>query len=310
MLFPLRRDGAVVPALVQATKMGTLFVLDRRSGEPLFPIEERPVSQAGPAGMPLSPTQPFPTKPPPLSRTSLSPDDAFGLTPWDRGACRRRLEALHFDGPYTPPTEQGSIMLPSNSGGSNWGGVAIDPERQILVANVMDLPWAVTLFPRDRYEEARAAQPDTEWAPQEGTPWGMRREIVLGPLGLPCTGPPYGLMHGVDLARGEILWTRTIGEIPFLGTELGMPNIGGPLVTKSGLAFLAATVDTYFRAFDTKTGELLWKTRLPAGGNAVPMSFESGGRQIVVIAAGGYGRAPGVMGDALVAFALPDDAAR
>lgn len=307
-LFTMRRGNERIPALVQPTKMGTFFVFDRRDGTPLHPIEERPVPQSGPEGMVLSKTQPVPTRPPPLIAMSVGPDDAWGLTPWDRGACRRRIEELHFEGAYTPPTVQGSLMIPGNSGGSNWGGVALHPERQILVANVMHLPWAVTLIPRDAFAAERAANPGVEYGPQEGTPHGIRREILQSPIGLPCTAPPYGSLHGIDIARGEILWSRDIGEIPFLGLDLGLPNIGGPLVTGGGLIFLGATVDTYFRAFDLGSGEELWKTRLPAGGNAVPMTFRVDGRQIVVVAAGGYGRAPGVLGDALVAFALPEDA--
>ncbi len=307
VLFPLRRAGQVIPAIVQPTKMSFLFMLDRRTGEPLFPVEERPAPQSGEADFVLSPTQPWPTKPPPLIRMSVTPDDAWGLTPWDRGRCRETIEGLHFEGPFTPPTRQGTIMIPGNAGGSNWGGVAVDPERQLLVANVMDLPWVVTLFPPDELAAARAEAPEAEHAAQEGTPWAMRRDYLRSPLGLACVAPPYGTLHAVDLATGDLRWSRPIGEIPFIGYEIGLPNLGGPLVTKSGLIFLAATVDTYFRALDIETGAELWKSRLPAGGNAVPMSFSIDGRQIVVIAAGGYGRVPGVMGDALVAFALPQE---
>ncbi len=202
-------------------------------------------------------------------------------------------------------------MIPGNGGGSNWGGVAVDPERQLLIANVMDLPWVVTLFPRAEFEQARAERPGVEHGPQYGTAWGMRREFLTSNLGIPCNPPPWGTLHAVDLATGDLRWSVPIGNLPYLswlGTW-GVPNMGGPLVTKSGLVFLAATVDSAFRAFDIETGEVLWETSLPAGGQAAPMTYRVGGRQVVVIAAGGYGRIPvlGDLGDSLVAYALPAD---
>ncbi|MCZ6871366.1 MAG: pyrroloquinoline quinone-dependent dehydrogenase [Gammaproteobacteria bacterium] len=309
VLFPLRRGDQTIPAVVQPTKSSHLFILDRLSGEPLFAVEERPVPQGGEEGFVLSPTQPFPVKPPPLIRLSIAPEDAWGLTFWDRGKCRERIEALRFDGAFTPPTTQGSIMIPGHGGGSNWGGVAVDPERQLLIANVMDLPWVVTLFPRAEFEQARAERPGVEHGPQYGTAWGMRREFLTSNLGIPCNPPPWGTLHAVDLATGDLRWSVPIGNLPYLswlGTW-GVPNMGGPLVTKSGLVFLAATVDSAFRAFDIETGEVLWETSLPAGGQAAPMTYRVGGRQVVVIAAGGYGNLPIDMGDSLVAYALPDD---
>ena len=307
VLFPLRRGGSVIPALVQPTKSSHLFILDRRNGTPLFPVEERPVPQAGEKDFVLSPTQPFPVKPPPLMRMGITPEEAWGLTFWDRGKCRERIEALRFDGAFTPPTVQGSIMIPGNAGGSNWGGVAIDPERQLLLANVMDLPWVVTLYPRAEFEKARAeGRSGVEFAPQEGTAWGMSREMLASPFGIPCNAPPWGTLNAIDLQTGDLRWSVTIGDLPLIGS-IGLPNLGGPLITKSGLVFLAATFDSAFRAFDIETGEVLWKTELPAGGQAVPMTYQVAGRQVVVIAAGGYGRIPVDMGDSLVAYALPAD---
>jgi quinoprotein glucose dehydrogenase len=311
-LFPLRRDGAEIPALVQGTKMGHLFVLHRESGEPLFPVEERPVPQGGAPGEHLSPTQPFPVRPPPLTRTGLGPDDAWGITPWDRGACRERIASLRSDGIFTPPSQEGSVMYPGNAGGINWGGVAVDPQRQVLVANFMDVPWVVTLLPAADYEQERSAHPGVEISPQRGTPFAMRREVLLSPLGVPCNAPPWGRLAAVDLARGEILWQvplgtiRDIAPIP-LPIPLGVPNLGGPLITASGLVFIGAALDDYLRAFDLATGEELWRARLPAGGQATPMTYRAhpGGRQYVVIAAGGHSRAGSKLGDALVAFALP-----
>lgn len=318
-LFTLERDGRALPALAQGTKMGLLFVLHRETGEPLFPVEERPVPQGGVPGERLSPTQPFPVRPPPLVRHRLDPREAFGLTPWDRGVCRRRLEALRHDGIYTPPSLQGSLAIPGNAGGINWGGVAVDPERQLLLANVQDLPWTVRLVPRDRVPEDL----DGYLAPMEGTPYRMHRELLLSPLGMPCSPPPWGKLVAVDLRTGEIAWERPVGTLRDLAPiplpiTVGIPNLGGPLVTAGGVTFLGATLDRTFRAFDTATGEELWHWRLPAGGQATPMTYRAreGGRQVVLIAATGYGRAPGGVGDAIVAFTLggappaPGDAGR
>jgi quinoprotein glucose dehydrogenase len=309
-LFTLRRDGREIPALVQATKMGMLFVLNRETGDPLFPVEERPVPQGGVPDEKLSPTQPFPTRPPPLSRHTVSPEDAWGVLGIDRWLCRRRIER-HAHGPiYTPPTREGTIVLPGNAGGSNWGGVAIHPERRIAVANVMDLPWLVRLVPRDEFSKLERPNSRVELSPQEGTPYGLYREAFLSPLSLPCTKPPWGSVAAVDLERGEILWQRPLGTVADLlpvaiHWELGTPNLGGPLVTAGGLVFLGAAMDDYLRAFDLDTGAELWRGRLPAGGQATPMSYQSEGRQFVVIAAGGNQRMGKPLGDTLVAFALP-----
>jgi quinoprotein glucose dehydrogenase len=313
-LFSLDRDGRAIPAVVQATKMGMLFFFDRETGEPLFPIDERPVPQGAPEGYITSPTQPFPRKPLPLVRQELTPDDAWGLTFWDEGACRDRFEALRFDGMYTPPSEQGTLMYPGNAGGSNWGGVAIDPTRQVLIANVQDFPWAVTLIPRKDFP-GRSGTPESgvEFAPQTGASHGMRREPILSPLGVPCNSPPWGSLVAVDLSTGDQLWNVRLGTIEDIAPlpipwKLGTPNLGGPLVTGGGLVFIGAAADDYLRAFDMKNGDELWKGRLPAGGQATPMTYAIDGRQYIVIAAGGYGRGPMTLGDVIVAFRLPDEA--
>lgn len=313
-LVDLVRNGVTIPALVQATKMGFLFVLHRETGEPLFPVEERPVPQSEYAGDTLSPTQPFPVLPPPLVPTNLSPEDAWGITPWDRSACRKTLESLNFEGMYTPATEQWTLMYPGNAGGSNWGGIAVDPQRQVAVANLMDVPWIVRLIKREEFAEMRAKNPG-EISAQAGTPYGMWRKMLLSPLGLPCNPPPWGKLVAVDLNSGEILWdvplgtVRDVAPIP-LPWKLGVPNIGGPLVTEGGLIFIGAAMDNYIRAFDTATGEELWKARLPAGGQATPMGYsitdlDGRQRQFVVIAAGGHGRAGTTLGDSVIAYALP-----
>jgi quinoprotein glucose dehydrogenase len=309
-LFELARDGRRTPAVVAATKTGLLFVLHRETGEPLFPVEERPVPQGPAPGERLSPTQPFPLKPPPLVRQRLRPDEAFGLTPWDRGACRRRIEALRNEGIYTPPALEGTLVVPGNAGGINWGGVAVDEARGRLVVNVQDLPWMVSLVPRD------APPPELgfhgELAPMDGTPYRLRRELVVSPLGVPCSPPPWGELVAVDLASGEVAWRtpfgtlRDVAPVPLPPLTVGVPNLGGVLLTGGGLVFVGAAFDRYFRAFDAATGEELWSARLPAGPQATPMSYRArdGGRQYVVVAATGYGRGGMPPGDAIVAFAL------
>jgi quinoprotein glucose dehydrogenase len=310
-LATLRRPTGDVDAVLQATKMGHVFVLERETGAPLFPVEERPVPQGGVPGETLSPTQPFPVRPPPLGARTLSPDDAWGLTPWDRGACRERIEALRFEGIFTPPSLQGTIAFPGNAGGTNWGGLAVDPVRQLLVVNTSNIPFAITLFPGEEYEAMRAANPGVEIAPQRGTPFALRREALLSPLGLPCSPPPWGALTAIDLGTGEIAWQVTPGSVRDIAPipipwEPGVPSLGGPLVTGGGLVFLAATMDDYLRAFDVESGEELWRGRLPAGGQSTPMTYRArpGGAQYVVVAAGGHGRAGTTPGDSLVAFRL------
>jgi quinoprotein glucose dehydrogenase len=312
-LTTLRRDGREIPALVQTTKMGLLFVLDRETGESLFPVEERPVPQDGAPGEQLSPTQPFPLKPPPLVPHRLALEDVWGLTFWDRNRCRELVGSLRNEGIYTPPSLQGSLAYPGNAGGSNWGGVAVDPGRQVVVANVTDIPFGVRLVPRRDYEAQRAAHPHDEFAPARGTPYALQRFRILSPLGLPCNPPPWGTLAAVDLAAGEILWqvplgtVRDIAPLP-LPLRMGVPNLGGPALTSSGLVFIGAAMDDYLRAFDLESGEELWRGRLPAGGQATPMLYRIGSRPYVVIAAGGHARMGSRLGDALVAFSLPEQA--
>jgi quinoprotein glucose dehydrogenase len=313
-LTTLRRDGRDVPVVVQATKMGMLFVLDRDTGEPYFPVEERPAPQGGVPGETLSPTQPFPTRPPPLVRHSVSPDDAWGILLFDRWLCRRRIEALRHGDIYQPPSLEGTLVRPGNTGGSNWGGIAVHPGRHIAVANTNDLVFEVQMIPRDQFRRAVREGRHVEMSPQEGAPYGLRRAPFLSVLGIPCTAPPWGRLAAVDLERGEVLWQRPVGSLSdFLPIaipwEVGTPNLGGPLVTGHGLIFLGATMDDYLHAYDLDDGKLLWRGRLPAGGQATPMAYEAEGRPFVVIAAGGHGRFGTDLGDAIVAFSLPRAAA-
>jgi quinoprotein glucose dehydrogenase len=313
VLATIRRDGAELPAVVQATKTGHLFVLHRETGEPLLPVEERPVPASDVPGEEAWPTQPFPVRPPPLVPQSLSPEDAFGLTPIDRRICREKIRSLRYEGVFTPPSLRGTIVYPGNAGGSNWGSVAIDPARGLVLANTSRVAHVVRLVERADYEAARAANPGKEVSPQAGTPYALMRDVLLSPLGLPCTPPPWGTLAAIELGAGEVRWetrlgtTRDVAPVP-IAIRFGTPNLGGPLVTAGGLVFVGAAMDDFLRAFDVETGEELWKGRLPAGGQATPMTYRArdGGRQYVVIAAGGNQRMTTTLGDSVVAFALSE----
>jgi quinoprotein glucose dehydrogenase len=303
-LVDLTIDGKTRPAVVQVTKMGMTFVLDRETGKPLHPIEERPVPQEGAVpGEYLSPTQPFPLKPPPLHQLGITPEDAWGFTFWDEGACEERLENITTGPIYTPPSLAGTAFYPSNLGGNNWGAPAVDLERKIMVANTKHIPIEVKLA---KQEDCPANLP----FPQHGSDYCVIMTPILSPLGAPCTKPPWSSLAAVDLEAGTILW-----QIP-LGTAEGVApwpihyivgsgiEMGGPMVTASGLIFIAATSDSYFRAFDINNGEELWRTKLPTTGNAVPMSYTYKGQQYVVVAAGGHFTSPSPSGDYLMAYRL------
>ena len=313
MLIDFERDGKAIAAVVQATKTGMLFVFDRETGEPVFEIVERPVPPSNVPGELASPTQPFPATPALVSHAAVTPQDAWGLTVIDRAKCRDLISKYRSEGLFTPPSLQGTILSPSFAGGVNWGSLAFDPQRQLIFAAVNHVPMVATLVPRDQLKAMRDSgkYPDSDFAQQTGTPYGLRREMLASPLGLPCTAPPWGSLAAVDLRRNAILWQVVLGSTrdrtPWFvpSRTIGMPNMGGPLVTAGGLVFIGAATDNYLRAFDVETGRELWKGRLPAGGQATPMSYEIGGRQYVVIAAGGHGKLKTKRGDYVIAFALP-----
>jgi quinoprotein glucose dehydrogenase len=291
-------------------------VLNRTTGVPVFGVEERPVPNSDATGEFASPTQPFPLAPPPLAPQTLTADQAWGINPQEREACRNRMEKLKSEGVFTPPSVQGTIAFPGNLGGMNWSSGAFDAQRQIFVTNVNNLPMEVHLIPRDQYRPVeKAAQQGTlraEVSPQYGTPYGMSRDVIRSPLGLPCNPPPWGELVAVDLANGTIKWRTPLGTTADMTRNAaalinGTPNLGGPIVTAGGITFIASAMDDYLRAFDTDTGKELWSGRLPAGGQAMPMTYLAGKnrKQFVVIAAGGHGKLGTKLGDSLVAYALP-----
>lgn len=309
-LYQVWRNGAAHDVVAQVTKTGLLFVLDRDTGEPFLPIEERAVPQSAVEGEALSPTQPFPTNTPPIVPNTIDPADAFGITLWDTMACKDRLSELRHEGLYTPPSLEGTLALPFTGGGANWGSSAYDPARNLLVINMSNMGSYVKLTPKVGDEpQTDQIRDGSEFAPMEGAPYSMERAPVLSPLGLPCTPPPWGLIAGIDLDSGTIVWRQTLGTTEDLAggmaLDFGTPNFGGPITTASGLTFIGAAMDDYLRAFSTETGKELWKGRLPAGGQATPMTYEYDGKQYVVIAAGGHSSSGTRQGDYVVAFALP-----
>ncbi len=318
--YEIEKDGTIIKALAQTTKMGFVFLLNRENGEPIFPVEERPAPQGAVEGDYVSATQPFPTKPAPLTSTDFDPEEAYGFTFWDRGYCKRASSELRNEGLYTPPSLEGSMHYPSSIGGANWGGPAVDANRKILVVNTMNLASTIKMIPREDCGKAlkELANDKVQGAMSAieeniGTPYcTLRAYGLMSPLGIPCTKPPWGHLTGVDLKTGEHLWQVPLGTskdlAPFPFTRIkGAPNMGGPMATASGLTFIAATSDYYLRAFSTESGKELAKFRLPTGGHAVPMSYTSlDGKQFVVIAAGGHWAMGSPAGDYLVAFALPE----
>ncbi|MFN2571804.1 MAG: pyrroloquinoline quinone-dependent dehydrogenase, partial [Gemmatimonadales bacterium] len=308
-LAMITQNGVAIPAVIQTTKSGMMFVLDRTTGKPLFPVEERPAPASTVTGEVASPTQPFTTVTPPLSPLHYSAADAWGPTPEAQTACRAILGALRNDGPFTPPSLEGTLAVPGNIGGAHWGGVAIDEGRGLAVVPVNRIPAMVQLIPAEGFNgdslrrvDANRGITDYEYTRMRGTPFIMRRRLIVGPAGLPCTPPPFGSLVAVSLKTGGIAWNVPLGTMGDVA-GLGSPNLGGPIITAGGVVFIGATLDRAFRAYDVETGRELWRAPLPAGARATPMTYVAGGRQFVVIAAGGGG--PFGAGDAIIAFALP-----
>lgn len=302
-----------VPAIYIPAKTGDIFVLDRRDGHPIVPAPEHPAPQGVASGDHLSPTQPSSE----LSfrpRHALQESEMWGATMIDQMVCRILFKRLRYDGIFTPPTEQGTLVFPGDFGMFEWGGIAIDADRQVAIANPMAMPFISRLIPRgpdnpDKPSDKLPAGQETGVQPMFGTPFGVKLSAFLSPIGIPCLQPPWGNLAAIDLKTNTVLWQRRVGTIrdmapiplPF---ELGVPMLGGPMVTKGGVAFLSGTMDNYIRAFDVTSGKLLWQDRLPAGGQSTPMTYAVAGQQYVVTVAGGHGSFGTKLGDSVRAYVL------
>lgn len=311
--------GGMLPALIQTTKRGQIFMLDRRTGTPIAQVEERPVPQGGVADDRTEPTQPYSVGMPSIGTEPLSEKRMWGLTPLDQLICRIDFRKARYEGEFTPPSERLTIQYPSWLGGMNWGSVSIAENLGYMIVNDTRVAIWNRMIPRAAYDEKTLSGGGHEGnAPQAGTPWGIEQGRFLSPLGIPCQEPPYGTLTAIDLATRKIAWstplgtteqTGPLGIATHLSMPIGMPTRGGPITTSTGLVFMAGTQDFYIRAFDVRTGKELWKGRLPVGAEATPMTYVSPktGRQFVLISAGGNS-ATTQKGDYIVAYALPDQA--
>lgn len=318
-------DGGTIPALVQTTKRGELFMLNRETGQPVAQVEEKPVPQGAVPGDHTHATQPFSTDMPSLAPKDLTEASMWGATPIDQMMCRIQFRKAYYKGQFTPPQLHDTIVYPAFDGVIDWHGASIDPTHGILIANANYIPFMISLAPRGPAEAKGLVKP---WngegnepavggglAPQYGTPYVGKVHPWLNPLGVPCNPPPWGTLTAIDLATRQIIWQHPLGTTrdtgPF-GTHANLPlptgifNIGGNMVTKGGLVFIGATADDYLRAIDERIGKVVWKARLPAGGQANPMSYEVNGKQYIVIAAGGHAGLGTRSGDYVQAYALPD----
>lgn len=304
--LPIR--GSMVPALVQTTKTGNIFVLDRRTGTPIIPVDEKRVPGGPAPGDRLSPTQPF-------SRLSLMPldrvreADMWGATMIDQLACRIAFRGMRYDGPFTPPSLQGTFVFPGNFGVMDWGGMAIDPVRGIAFANPDYMAFVDKLTKNKPQWPPQATNRGLN--PNKGAPFAVYLNPFLSKIGLPCQAPPWGYVAGLDLVAGKVVWKHKNGTIrdqsPVpLPIKMGVPALGGPIMTAAGVAFMSSSLDNYVRAYDVGTGRTLWQARLPAGGQATPMTYQGrDGRQYMVVVAGGHGTLGTKAGDDVIAYALP-----
>jgi quinoprotein glucose dehydrogenase len=320
--------GGTVPALAQSTKQGDIYILDRRTGRPLFPVQERAVPQGGVEPQQRAATQPFSSYHT-LAFPKLQERDMWGMSPIDQMICRIQYRQAVYEGMYTPPlADKHTVEYPGYNGGTDWGGVAVDPTRGVIVANYNNMPNHVRLVPRAEADKkgwaprsaARGGSmskgPEGAGDPQWGSPYAV--DVNAGwrmPFtGLLCKQPPYGGIRAIELRTGRTLWDRPFGTArrngPFgipsgLPFEIGTPNNGGAVVTAGGLVFIAAATDNLMRAIDLRNGKTLWHDALPAGGQATPMTYSHKGRQYVLIMAGGHHFMETPIGDELVAYALP-----
>jgi quinoprotein glucose dehydrogenase len=299
------KDGT--PAIAITTKMGRVFVLNRLTGAPLLPVEERSVLKSDIPGEESWSTQPASTIS--LVPEKLSVEDAWGKDDREKQWCAEQIKAARSGDIFTPPSLEGTLVFPSNVGGVNWGSAAYDQQRHLLFVDTNRLPIFVKMIPRAELDEARKNATDSdrlhdEFARQTGAPFAMFRTPLLSPSGLPCNAPPWGTLAAVDLFEGRKVWDVPLGSL-IPGMKTGTTTLGGPMVTAGGIVFTAAAMDNYLRAFDSETGKEIWAYQLPAGGQATPMTYSVGGKQYVVIAAGGHGKLGTKQGDYVIAFTLP-----
>ncbi len=315
VLTDIIKEGKKIPAVIVGTKMGHIFILDRTTGIPLFPVEERPVPASDIPGEEAWPTQPFPVLPAPLGIQSVAEKDAWGSTAEEKEAAKKRIAQFRNKGIFTPPSNEGSVMTPGNAGGIHWGGMCVDPKEHLLITNINLLPAIIRMVPREKIAELEGKGSDAvrgEIGLQRGTPYVMNRDYLfkVDEKGLMMqTTPPWGTLVAVDLNTGLKKWEVPLGYMldpkKYPGAEKwGSLNFGGAIVTAGNLIFVAASRDGHLRAFDTHTGAELWKYLLPAGGQATPMTYELDGKQYVVMAAGGHGKFSTKMGDYVIAFAV------
>jgi quinate dehydrogenase (quinone) len=308
--------GGTQPALLQVTKAGQIFMLNRETGEPITAVEERAVPQGNAQGERYAATQRVSTGLPQIGTETLKESDMWGATPFDQLLCRIQFKGMRYDGMFTPPGEDIALQWPGSLGGMNWGSTAYDPTTGYLFVNDMRLGLWTQLIPREKMANDKAGGVEMGAASQTGTPYGSVRNRFLSPLGIPCQKPPYGTMSAIDLKTHQLAWQVPVGTVQDTGPlgikmhapmPIGMPTLGGALSTQSGLLFFAGTQDYYLRAFDSGTGEEVWKARLPVGSQGTPMTYVSPktGRQYIVLTAGGARQSPD-RGDYVIAYALPE----
>ena len=312
VLFDMHRNHRTIPAIAIGSKTGNLFLLNRENGKPIFGVEERPVPESDVPGETASPTQPFSVKPAAVSSQRMTADDAWGMDKVDHDWCGAEISKLRAEGVFTPPSLQGSLMMPGNIGGMAWGGAAYDSTHKLLILPENHIASEVRLIPRAQFRERRETEHrklngDWEFAEQRGTPYGMMRRLLRSPSGLPCTPPPWGTLLAIDTATGDKKWEVPLGRFPGgAPARWGSVSLGGPIVTAGGIVLMAGTLEPAIYAFNAETGKQLWRGKLPTSSRATPMTYRGpDGKQYIVVSAGGWDDSVlGPLGDYLVAFAL------
>ncbi len=313
-LVNIYHAGIQQPVVIEALKTGMIFTFDQATGKPVFPITERAIPGSTIPGEQASPTQPAVMLPKPLLSRPLTSKDMWGITPLDRLWCQREFKKYDYNGLFTAPSTRGWVAFPFAGGGMNWGSVAYDPNSNLLIVNYSRVAQIDQLTLKADTEEGLKQQINHGVdAPMYGTPYVLYRKLFLSPLGIPCNAPPWGMLAAINMDTGKIVWQQPFGSVEKYGIDSpekwGSPNMGGSMVTKSGLTFIGASMDRKFHAYNTWTGQLLWEAKLPSIANATPMTYDMNDKQYILIASGGgLGSPPNMIGDSVVAFALPDTA--